>query len=181
MATDIALERGIAETTLASAASGDAVALARIVAAYHDDMARLAYVICGNHQMTQDAVQSAWSIAWQKLATLRDPSRLRPWLLSVAANETRQALRRQKRLRNIEADVVDISSGREDPAERARAMDLRQALDRLSVEDRTMLAMRHLGGFDSEEIGRVLGISSDAARSRLSRLVARLRVELGDD
>jgi RNA polymerase sigma-70 factor (ECF subfamily) len=181
MATDIAFERGIADTTLASAASGDAVALARIVAVYHDDMARLAYVICGDQQMAQDAVQSAWTIAWRKLGTLRDPSRLRPWLLSVAANEARQLLRRQRRLRTIEADVVDIGSTQGDPADRARAMDLRQALARLNAEDRTMLAMRHLGGFDSDEIGAVLGISSDAVRSRLCRLVAKLRVELSDD
>src|SRR4051812_44356512 len=137
MASEIAFERGIADATLASAASGDAVALARIVAAYHDDMARLAYVICGDHQMAQDAVQSAWSIAWRKLSTLRDPGRLRPWLMSVAANETRQLLRRQRRLRTIEADVVDIGSRQGDPAERARSLDLRRALDRLSVEDRT--------------------------------------------
>jgi RNA polymerase sigma-70 factor (ECF subfamily) len=181
MAADVTFERGIAETTLASAASGDAIALGRIVAAYHDDMARLAYVICGDQQMAQDAVQTAWSIAWRKLGTLRDPSRLRPWLMSIAANETRQLLRRQRRLRTIEADVVDIGSGLDDPGERARALDLRQALARLSVEDRTLLAMRHLGGFDSTEIGAVLGISSDAVRSRLTRLVAKLRVELTDD
>jgi len=40
-------------------------------------------------------VQSARSIAWRKLSSLRDPERLRPWLVSVAANEARQLVRGQ--------------------------------------------------------------------------------------
>ena len=59
-------------------------------------------------------------------------------------------------------------------------MDLERALSRLTPEDRTLLAMRHLAGFDSAEIGVALGISPEAVRARLSRLIARLRVELTD-
>ena len=65
------------------AAAGDADALARIVGAYHDDMARIAFVICGDADLAQDAVQAAWPMAWRKLGSLREPERLRPWLMSV--------------------------------------------------------------------------------------------------
>ena len=41
---------------------------------------------------SQDAVQAAWPIVWRKLRTLRDPAKLRPWLVTVAANEARQIL-----------------------------------------------------------------------------------------
>jgi DNA-directed RNA polymerase specialized sigma24 family protein len=74
------------------AVAGDEVAFARIVDAYHGDLVRVAYVVAGDEQLAQDAVQAAWSIAWRKLGSLRDPERLRPWLISVAANEARQLL-----------------------------------------------------------------------------------------
>ncbi len=173
--------RGIPAATVFAATEGDARALARIVAAYHEDLLRLCYVISGDHQVTQDAVQSAWVIAWRKLDSLREPDQLRPWLMAIAANETRQLLRRRRRQQVVEVEVSEIGSRRGDPGGRAASLDLRRVLEGLSVDDRTLLAMRHLGGYDSTEIGSALGISAEAVRARLSRLVARLRVELSDD
>ena len=80
MVGELTIPGGIAASTVADAAAGDADALARIVGAHHDDMARVCYVICGDQDMAQDAVQAVWPIAWRKLGSLRDPERLRPWL-----------------------------------------------------------------------------------------------------
>jgi RNA polymerase sigma-70 factor, ECF subfamily len=181
MVGELAIERGIAADTLSDAAAGDALALARIVEAYHDDMARLCFVICGDQDTAQEAVQAAWSIAWRKLGSLRDPASLRAWLMTIAANEVRQQLRRQKRARVVEVEVMDLGSERLDPASRVGVLDLRTALRQLTPEDRALLAMRHVAGFASPEIGESLGISADAVRTRLSRLIARLRSELADD
>ena len=178
MTGELAFQTDISAHTVADAAAGDVHAFARIVELYHDDMARLCYVICGDREIAQECVQAAWAIAWRKLGSLRDPERLRPWLMSIAANEVRQHLRRQGRSRVVELTVVDVGSDRRDPARRVEMLDLETALRRLTPEDRTLLAMRHIAGFDSPEIGVVLGISAAAVRTRLSRLVARLRSEL---
>ena len=50
---------------VARAADGDELAFARIVAAHHDDMARVAFVVCGDVDLAQEAVQSAWPKAWR--------------------------------------------------------------------------------------------------------------------
>ena len=181
MVSELSISGGIAATTVADAAAGDADALARIVGAHHDDMARICFVICGDADMAQDAVQAAWPIAWRKLGSLRDPAALRPWLMSVAANEARQMIRRERRHPVVEIEVADIGSGHGDPAGRAAFADLAIALRRLSPEDRALLALRHVAGFDATEIGRSLGISPSGVRTRLARLIARLRTELEDD
>jgi RNA polymerase sigma factor (sigma-70 family) len=179
MGNDVAISAGgIASTTVAQAAAGDADALARIVGAHHDDMARIAYVICGDQDLAQDAVQTAWPIAWRKLGTLRETTSLRPWLMAIAANEARQLVRRQRRERIVEIDVADASTAHADPAGNAGIVDLALALRRLSPEDRTLLALRHVAGFDATEIGRALGMSASGVRSRLARLLGRLREEL---
>jgi RNA polymerase sigma factor (sigma-70 family) len=181
MVGELSITGAIAPSTLAEAVAGDAVAFARIVNAYHDDMARVCFVICGDQDMAQDAVQAAWPIAWRKLGSLRDPDRLRPWLVTVAANEVRQLLRRQRRIRLVEIDVADVGSDRGDPAARVAIDDLLTAVRRLPPDDRALLALRYVGGLDAPEIGKALGISASGVRSRLSRLMARLRTELGDD
>ena len=176
----LSISRGIAATTVAEAAAGNADALAGIVDAYHDDMARIAYVICGNQDAAQDAVQAAWPVAWRKLGSLRDPDALRPWLMSVAANQARQAMRKDRRHPVVEIEVADIGSTAGDPSHRAAAVDLAAALHRLPPDDRAILALRHVAGFDSNEIGTALGMSPSSVRSRLARVIARLREELQD-
>ena len=59
MVRELATEGVIAATIVAQAAAGDAVAFARIVEAHHDDMARVCFVVCGDQDMAQDAVQAA--------------------------------------------------------------------------------------------------------------------------
>jgi RNA polymerase sigma-70 factor (ECF subfamily) len=166
---------------LLDAVAGDVAAFARIVAEHHDHMARVCFVICGDQDMAQDAVQAAWPIAWRKLASLREPDRLRPWLVTIAANEARQAIRRQRRHGIVEIEVADVSSPRHDPSQLAARIDLAAALRRLSPEDRSILALRHVSGFDATEIGRAMGMSASGVRSRLARAAARLRSEIGDD
>jgi RNA polymerase sigma-70 factor (ECF subfamily) len=181
MERELAPPSGIAAMVVAQAAAGDAAAFARIVAEHHDDMARVCFVICGDTDAAQDAVQAAWPIAWRKLNSLREPERLRPWLVTIAANEARQAMRRLRRHHVVQIDVADVGSDALDPSRRATFADLSAALRRLSPEDRSLLALRHVAGFDATEIGRAMGMSPSGVRSRLARAAARLRSELGDD
>jgi len=91
---------GVVDTDLSvvkAAAAGDDTAFARIVSAHHEDMRRVCVVMTGDEQLAEDAVQSAWSVAWLKIGTLRQPERLRPWLVSVAVNQAKDMLRKRRR------------------------------------------------------------------------------------
>jgi RNA polymerase sigma-70 factor (ECF subfamily) len=161
------------------AARGDEAAFARLIGAHNEAMARVAFVIAGDREQTLDAVQSAWEIAWRRLGSLRDPSQVRSWLVAIAANEARQQRRKARR-----SMVVDIShaldrAGGSDPASDSDLVDLGRALRGLSADDRRLLALRFVAGFDSSEIAKQLGISASGVRSRLARLIDRLRAELG--
>jgi RNA polymerase sigma-70 factor (ECF subfamily) len=144
-------------------------------------MARVAFVICGDPETARDAVQSAWAIAWRRIGSVRDPSQVRAWLVAVAANEARQSVRRQRRIRFV--DVADANEviGEGDPADRISVVDLRRVLRGLSPDERTLLALRYVAGLDSAEIAAHLGGSASGVRSRLARLLDRLRIDLDHD
>lgn len=179
--TQLASATTIPAHTIADAAGGDVAAFTRIVLAHHDDMVRICQVITGDPEAAQDAAQAAWPIAWTKLRSLRDADRLRQWLMAIAVNEARQSIRRRRQIRMVTLDVADLEWADSDPAARAADADLLSAVRHLTADERSILALRFVAGFDAVEIGRALGLSASGVRSRLSRIVARLREELQDD
>ena len=169
----------IAGAVIEQAAAGDEIAFARIVAAHHEDMARIAYLVSGDLDVAADAEQAAWAIAWRRLGTLRDPARLKPWLMSVAANEARQIMRSQRRRTVRELSAGGLASSPD--SDRSALIDLANALGDLDYRDRTLIGLRYIAELDSEAIGRELGLSASGVRVRLHRLLGRLRKELGND
>jgi len=166
-------------STVALAGAGDEAAFARLVATHHADMARVAFAACGDRELADDAVQAAWLIAWKKLHSLRDPERVRSWLLAVTANEARQLVRRRHGP-VVEIDVEAPGDKRNDPSAGIERLDLRRALAHLSPDDRALVAMHYVIDLSSDELGAAVGTSPSAARMRLSRIVDRLRKELCD-
>ena len=164
------------------AVAGDEAAFARIVAAHHDAMTRVCFVVCGDIDDADEAVNAAWSIAWRRMRDVREPDRLRSWLVTIAANEARRVSRRDRRRPVYQLDLAaDVPSRSGDPANRPQDLDLVNALARLDLEDRRLLALRYVAGFDSFELAKATGRSASGTRARLARLLDRLRKDLADD
>jgi RNA polymerase sigma factor (sigma-70 family) len=81
-----------------------------------------------------------------------------------------------------DTELERVPGARSDPQDSSIASsDLRRVLASLDPTDRALIALRYVAELSSDEIGRALGMSSSGARGRLSRLLLRLRGELGDD
>ena len=163
---------------VAGARAGDEAAFTRLVAAYHEDLLRVAFVITGDADAASEAAQLAWQVAWKQLDKLRDPERVRPWLVAIAANEARQLLRRERRRFVVEIGAGSASPAPADPTSGIARLDLVNAIGRLKPEDRELVAMRFALGLDSFEIAHARGVSASGIRARLARVLTQLRREL---
>jgi RNA polymerase sigma-70 factor (ECF subfamily) len=169
-----------------AAAMGDEAAFTELVARHHQDLLRVAYVICRDAFLAEDSAQAAWAIAWRRLGDVKDPERVRSWLVAVAANEARRIMRsRHSRVGEISVADVELEGVpdlRSDPlAGGIASADLRRVLASLDPTDRALIALRYIAELSSDEIGHTLGMSSSGARGRLSRVLLRLRGDLLDD
>jgi RNA polymerase sigma-70 factor (ECF subfamily) len=154
---------------LSLAAAGDELAFAGIVRAHHDDMVRGCFVVCGDLDIADEAAQAAWTIAWRKLDVLRDPDRLRSWLVSIAANEARQLIRRRRRPSVMELAVAPPDRTTRDPAQRVEDLDLVNALARLARLLSAARARRRLSRRDSKSRWSVIAkLRSEAVQGPAS-------------
>ncbi len=154
----------------------DESAFVRLVEMFDRDLIRLAYVMSGSRQTAEDAAQATWERLWTAPPALRDRTKLRSWLFTVAANQARQTGRRQRRLAVIESTVTNPGSASAETA--ADLIDLRAAVMNLDPADRELLGLRFAVGMPSADVGAHLGISAEGARTRLHRLLQRLREDL---
>lgn len=170
---------GVLEGTIRLAAGGDEVACAQLVLAHHAPMVRAAYAIAGDAELAREATQIAWTKAFGKIGGVREPQRTRAWLATIAINEARQLIRSRNR-RAVREIALASPEDADDPAGTIAVLDLRRALSALTKDDQDLLAMRYGARLDASEIGSHLGLSASGVRSRLARLLDRLRRDLDD-
>src|SRR5712664_4952621 len=100
---------------MVSAAAGDADSFAALLEPLLDPAYRLAAVMLADRSSAEDAVQEASVKAWRKLRQLRgDVTSLRPWFLSIVANECRMA-RRQRWWSVLKLADVPSAASSSDP------------------------------------------------------------------
>jgi RNA polymerase sigma-70 factor (ECF subfamily) len=135
---------------------------------------RLAVGMLRSRDEAEDAVQEAMYKAWRSFGRFRGED-IKPWLLTIVANQCRQ-MRRSRWWSVMRSDDV-LSTA---PAARADdglpQIDLRRALNRLSHDQRLALALRYYLDLSFEEMAAILRTSPKAAKSRTYRALERLRL-----
>jgi RNA polymerase sigma factor (sigma-70 family) len=166
---------------------GDLVAYGDLVRAYQDVAVRTAYLACGDAAEAEDAVQEALIKAHRALGRFRAGAPFRPWLLQIVANEARNRRRSAGRRAGLVLRVAeDRPSDAAAPSPEAAVLAgetraaLLGAMDRLSEDDRLVLAYRYFLDLSEAETATALGIPRGTVKSRASRAIARLRGRLGE-
>ncbi len=169
---------------LALARGGDADAFAELVRAHQDIAFRTAMLITRNAADAEDAAQDAFVKAWRALPRFRAGQPLRPWLLTIVANQARDRRRSEGRreglwLRAAGEERRSEGGAASSPdaallAGTARA-DLLEALGGLREEDRLVLGCRFLLDLGEAETAAALGVRPGTVKSRTSRALGRLR------
>ena len=169
------------------AQDGDATAFTALVRDHERIAFRTAYVITRDAADAEDAAQVGLTKAWRALPRFRRGAPFRPWLLAIVANEARNRRRGEGRREGLLLRAArEVLSGEAASSPEGNVIaaeeraELLAALERLSEDDRLVLACRYLLDLGEEETGRVLSLRRGTVKSRTSRALERLRAQLGE-
>lgn len=136
-----------------------------------------------NVEDAHDVIQETWLRALQRLETLRDPARLRAWLVTIALNQVRQRLRRRTpptESNEALAQEPDPEASSEARVARDEELErLRARVAELPPRQREVVDLRLNHGLSHAEIAVLLDIREDASRANYYQALRRLRASFG--
>jgi len=152
----------------------------RIYRKFHKQAFHVALRVCNNRELAQDVTQEAFISAFKRLQQYRGDSPFWGWLRRVIINHAISALR--KLPRHDIAELEDyMASGIGDQDGIGHCMDLEQALQQLTDEDRMVVWLHDVEGYKHSEIAEFVGKTESYSKTRLSRARARLRMLISDN
>lgn len=158
------------------AAQGDHDAFAELARAAIARLDAAARLILRDRELARDAVQEALVRAWRDLPGLRNPDRFDAWLHRLLVHACiDEARRRRRRPIEVELTVLHVPVVSDGTRSMALRDELNEALATLSPEHRALVVLHYYLGVPVPEAAATLGISLNAAKSRLHRAIGALR------
>ena len=162
------------------ARQGNQAAIGEIYDRYADRLFGFAFSMLRDREEAADAVHDVILRSSQKLDQLRDPSKLRPWLFSIARNEVMSRTRQRSRRDNRE--VPDMAADLPDSDNSLIQNELQQlvwdAADGLQQRDRELLELQ-MQGLEGEELAEALGVKLSHVHVLSSRMRDRMEKAVG--
>ena len=137
-----------------------------VVLPHTRSLLRFAIRLAGNAFLAEDLVQETLLLAWRGFRLFEPGSNARAWLFRILVNAFRQQKRKGRTSPTAEplshaVPVVQPSSH--------ESVELMQAFDLLSSDQRTVLLLAVVEGFTCREVSEILDVPIGTIMSRLSR------------
>jgi RNA polymerase sigma-70 factor (ECF subfamily) len=168
------------ETELVTLAQhGDRNAFGELVQRHARGVMGVAYRMCGESQLAEDAAQETFIRAWLNISSFHPQTSLRNWLYRIAVNAVTDILRKDRRLVPQDAAELDLADPRPGPESRL-ARDERSALVARAVlslpeASRAVLVLKEYEGLSYQEVANSLDIPIGTVMSRLNYARKRLK------
>jgi RNA polymerase sigma-70 factor (ECF subfamily) len=165
---------------------GNSSAFGRLVTRYQDRLYNMLVHVTGSAEDSRDVCQDAFVQAFVKLRSFQRSAAFYTWLYRIALNMASSRRRRKKPTVSVEQHRE--LTGYEPPGrdgqpsepleQRERAARVREALNALDDDFRTVLVLREIDGHPYETIAEMLEVPVGTVRSRLHRARMELREQL---
>lgn len=136
-------------------------------------------LVGGDADLAADIAQDVWIQIFRALPSYRGDSQFGTWAHRIAVNRTLNALRKTRRLANLETEVTETSASLEPDTDRSfLAESIEAAAAKLSPGARAVFVLHDVEGYTHEEIAEQLGITAGGSKSQLFKARAKLRTLL---
>lgn len=147
---------------------GELEAWNALVERWHPRLWRFLSSMLPNRTEAEDALQIVWLRAVQSFARLRDPSRVGPWLFSIARFTVLDRLREQYS-RPPHEEMNEVPEDDRLPQEIDWSDEIQAGLSSLGPADREAIVLHYLEGLSVAQVAEICQVAVGTVKSRLHR------------
>jgi RNA polymerase sigma-70 factor (ECF subfamily) len=155
----------------------DAQAFAELMGRWRDRVIALCFRLTGDRQDAEEATQDAFSKAYLARSQYQGNGKFSTWLWRIAINTAHDIHRRRKPAQTncVAIDQRCADDGPQQQTQQAEQRELvRQAINQLNDEHRTVLILRHYEQLRFREIAELLDIPQGTVASRMAEALSQL-------
>ncbi len=145
------------------------------------------YLFCLTHdkELSEDLTQETFAIAVKDIKNFRGECKLSVWLCQIAKHIWYKELNKKKKIANmsfeeIKEDVLYDETLEENLCEKEKKLKLFKSMQKLDEKSREVVYLRMIGNLTYEEIGEILGKTSNWSRVTFYRAKQKIREENKD-
>ena len=161
-----------------AARQGDKDSFAQVYEEIASDLYKVAFYTLGNAHDAEDAVSEAFIEAYKGITKLRDPASFKPWMMKILSIRCKRKIAeyvKGKNVFDIENFMSTLSEDTDLSSDVSEQVTVVAALNRLSHQEREIIALSVLQGYTTREIAEIIGSPSGTISSKLHRSLAKLR------
>lgn len=176
------------EELLALCAKQNQAALRELFDRFEKPVFNTLWRILGNTQDAEEALSDVFVKVWRSADKFKGDSKFTTWLYRITTNTARDYLRSRAVKSKLKTQSMERADGStlEVPAPESNNPEavlmastdnheINDALNDLSVDDRTLIVLYHLQSLDYDEVSRITGIAPKNLKVRLFRARQRLK------
>jgi RNA polymerase sigma-70 factor (ECF subfamily) len=167
--TGSALERADDAFLVGRAQDGDPRAFTVLLLRHNRSLRVYVERLTRNPSDTDDVLQDTAVIAWRRLASIREPAKVRAWLIQIATREALKAVAARPRHHELTDESTRVDGPDQDTDRLDTRKELREVLDTIPVMQARSWVLRELGGYSYREIAVRLGIPESTVRGNLAQ------------
>ena len=162
---------------LKASMDGNSAAFESIVRKYQALICAITYSATRNVEKSEELAQETFVRAWENLKKLREPSRFKSWLCSIASNAIKEHFRSQKRdilhkadsLENTETEPFNTADPADNLISKEEQAVVALALGNIPESYRQPLVLFYRQEQSVSQVAQQLELSEENVRARLSR------------
>jgi RNA polymerase sigma-70 factor (ECF subfamily) len=177
------MEPSDAELVVRIVAVRDAAAFGVLVTRHQSRVRNWLRQLIRDGARADDLAQDTFVRAWERISSLRNPTKFSSWLMSIAYTGFLQEHRKRAGEGRLRASLAHEPSATEQPEPSGADADVAKLLTVLSDEERVAMTLCYAQGMSHNEVAEVTGWPLGTVKSYVSRGKAKIRQRfgIGDD
>ncbi len=180
--------------------AGDPEAFDRFVDVFRSRIFQHSYMICGNREDAEEVTQDTLMKVFENFDQLREPEKIRPWVLRIARNACLMKRRKSVFAPTQELSIEDFLPKHDHDGSGARRLEIadwsalpddqvlrgelrkviHEAIQQLPDIYRSAIVLRDIEELTTEEAAQVLDVSQEVIKTRLHRARLAIRAKLDE-